>query len=151
MNPSDPVPETADRRAALSREITARTGLDAPVLERLLRTFYAAAKNDPLLGPAFAGVEDWEEHIRRITRFWCSVALMAGGYQGQPLQAHRKLPIGPQHFARWLVLFEQTCREHLSPEGVDHMMERARRIARSLEMGLFPLPLPAQSQKGVAA
>jgi hemoglobin len=151
LTPSAPIPENAARRAAIGREISARTGLDEPTVEKLLRAFYGTAKADPLLGPAFEGVDDWEDHIRRITRFWCSVALMTGDYHGQPLQAHRKLPIAPQHFARWLALFEKACREHLSPEGVDHMMDRARRIARSLEMGLFPLPLPAQSQKGVVA
>ncbi|PZW37750.1 hypothetical protein C8P66_14127, partial [Humitalea rosea] len=47
--PSIPFPETQERRAALSRDITAATGLDEAVLERLVRAFYAAAREDPLL------------------------------------------------------------------------------------------------------
>jgi hemoglobin len=139
-----PIPETAERRAALGAEITARTGLDRAVIEQVLRAFYGAARQDPLLGPAFAGVEDWEAHIANLARFWGSVALMTGDYHGQPMQAHRPLALTPAHFARWLALFEETVRARLTPEGAEHMLERARRIARSLEMGLIPLNLPAR-------
>ncbi|MFC7475509.1 group III truncated hemoglobin [Dankookia sp. GCM10030260] len=139
-----PIPETAERRAALGQEITARTGLDAAGIEEFLRAFYGAARQDPLLGPAFAGVEDWEGHIATLTRFWGSVALLAGTYHGQPMQAHRPLALTPAHFARWLALFEATARARLTAEGADYMLERARRIARSLELGLIPMPLPAR-------
>jgi hemoglobin len=146
-----PIPETEARRAALTREIMASTGLDAGVIEGFVRAFYGAARQDPLLGPAFAGVADWEGHVATITRFWSSVALMTGGYHGQPMAAHRHLPLTPAHFARWLALFEAVARERLTPEGAAHMIERARRIARSLEMGLIPLPLPARPRPAAAA
>jgi len=84
----------------------------------------------------FDGVADWEKHIAKITTFWSSVGLLTGRYHGQPLAAHLPLPLEPLHFARWLVLFEQTAREVCTPEGVDYLMEKARRIARSLEMGV---------------
>lgn len=142
MNPQAPVPETPERRAALTLEVTARTGLDTAALERLLRTFYGAARQDPLLAPAFAGVTDWEAHIANLTRFWSSVALLTGAYHGQPLPAHRPLGLAPKHFARWLALFEATATECCSPAGAAHLIERARRIARSLELSLTPLPLP---------
>jgi hemoglobin len=140
------IPETAERRIALSRDITRRTGLDAAAIEAFLRAFYCAARRDPLLGPAFDRVEDWEAHIATLTRFWGSVALMTGGYHGQPMQAHAHLALTPAHFARWLALFEDTARVHFTPQGAEHMLERARRIARSLEMGLIPLPLPARGR-----
>lgn len=147
MIPSPPIPEGPERRAALTAEVAARTGLDAAVLERFLRAFYAAARADELLGPAFAGVGDWERHIAALTRFWSSVALMTGGYHGQPMQAHAHLALRPAHFARWLALFEDVARAELTPEGAGHMLDRARRIARSLEMGLIPLPLPAATRR----
>ncbi|MCC6717326.1 MAG: group III truncated hemoglobin [Acetobacteraceae bacterium] len=136
-----PTPEDS-RRAALSQEMSERTGLTPAIIEAFLRVFYGAARQDPLLGPAFATVADWEHHIAAITRFWCAVALMTGGYHGQPMQAHAHLALTPAHFARWLALFEQVAREHLSPEGAEHMLERAHRIARSLQMGLIPMALP---------
>ena len=138
------IPETPERRTALTQEIAVRTGLGEDTIESFLRVFYGAARQDPLLGPAFAGVEDWERHIATLTRFWGSVALMTGGYHGQPMRAHAALALTPAHFARWLELFERTAREHFTPEGAEHMLERARRIARSLEMGLIPLALPAR-------
>ncbi|WP_372619237.1 group III truncated hemoglobin [Falsiroseomonas sp.] len=143
MNPSPPIPEGPERRAALGREVTERTGLDDATIERFLRAFYGAARTDALLGPAFAGVADWERHIATLTSFWASVALMRGGYHGQPMQAHAHLGLTPAHFARWLAIFEQVARVELTEEGAAHMLERARRIARSLEMGIVPLALPA--------
>lgn len=58
-------PETPKRRAALTWYLRAATGLDEAVLEAFLRAFYGAARQDPLLGAAFAGVANWEPHIAR--------------------------------------------------------------------------------------
>lgn len=134
--PSIPFPENAERRAAITREIQAATGLDEAVLERLVRSFYGRARQDEVIGHLFDGVRDWEKHIAKITIFWSSVGLLTGSYHGQPLAAHFPLPLQPTHFARWLVLFEETARETCSPEGADYLMEKAHRIARSLEMGV---------------
>lgn len=142
MQPSPAIPEGPERRAALTADIMARTGLTEAALERFLRAFYGAARQDPVLGPSFAGVADWERHIATLTGFWSSVALMTGRYHGQPMRAHMPLKLGPAHFAAWLALFEGMARAHFSPKGAEHMIERARRIARSMEMGLTPLPLP---------
>ncbi len=137
-------PQSAERRAAISATLRQETGLDEAAIAAFLRAFYGAARQDALLGPAFAGVADWEAHIAQLTRFWSSVALMTGTYHGQPMQAHARLNLTPGHFARWLALFEEVARRSFSPRGAEHMEERARRIARSLEMGLIPLQLPAQ-------
>ncbi|HXT78388.1 MAG TPA: group III truncated hemoglobin [Acetobacteraceae bacterium] len=133
--PSYPIPETPERRAAITREIEAATGLNDALLERLVRTFYGAARLDPLIGPIFDRVKDWEAHIAQITAFWSSVALMTGRYHGQPMAAHMPLPLEPPHFVRWLALFEETARSLCTEAGVAHLMQRARRIAQSLEMG----------------
>ena len=140
-------PETPERRAAISQRLRAATGLDEPTLEAFLRAFYGAARQDPLLGAAFAGVADWEAHIARLTQFWSSVALMTGTYHGQPMQAHAHLGLGTAHFARWLALFEDTATTCLPPAGAAHLIERARRIAASLEMGLIPLSLPPRTRQ----
>lgn len=134
--PSVPFPESPERRAAITSGIQAATGLDEAVLEHLVRTFYATARQDEVIGHLFDGVTDWEKHIAKITTFWSSVGLLTGRYHGQPLAAHSPLPLEPLHFARWLVLFEQTARDTCSPEGADYLMEKAHRIARSLEMGV---------------
>lgn len=141
---SDPA-EGPDRRAALIRDLMRRTGLDVPLIEDFLRAFYAAARVDPLLGPAFASVPDWEAHIARLTRFWASVALMTGAYHGRPLEAHADLRLRPEHFVRWLALFERVARERLPPAGTEHLLERARRIAHRLETALVPPSPPTRT------
>jgi hemoglobin len=76
---------------------------------------------------------------------------MAGTYHGQPMQAHAHLGLGAAHFARWLALFEETAAARLPPAGAAHLMERARRIAASLEMGLIPLSLPPRTRQEISA
>lgn len=134
--PMTPIPETPEARAALARRIQAETGLDEAVLERLVRAFYERARRDPEIGPKFDAVHDWESHIAQITAFWSSVALMSGRYEGRPMQKHFPLELHGPHFARWLALFEQTAREICAPAGGDYLMERARRIASSMEIGM---------------
>jgi hemoglobin len=133
--PSIAYPETPERRAEITRDIQAATGLDDAVLERLVRTFYGRARLDPLIGPKFDVVQDWEDHIARITGFWSSVALMSGRYHGRPMPAHVPLDLHGPHFARWLELFEETAREVCPAPAVPYLMEKARRIAASLAMG----------------
>jgi len=134
--PSIAFPETPERRAAITRQIQTATGLDELALESLVRAFYDAARHDPMIGPLFDDVQDWEAHIARITTFWSSVALMTGRYHGQPMAAHLKLPLEPQHFARWLELFGQTARAMCSEAGAELLIDKARRIAQSLELGI---------------
>lgn len=80
LPPPIPIPETAERRVAVSCEIQAATGLDEAGLEGLVRTFYANARQDVVIGPLFDRVGDWQDHIARITRFWSSVTLPTGRY-----------------------------------------------------------------------
>ena len=136
MAPSIAFPETSERRAEITRQIQAATGLDEPLLERVVRAFYGTARQDPVIGHLFDGVQDWEAHIARITKFWSSVALMSGRYHGNPMAPHLKLPLEPPHFARWLTLFEQTVRDLCSKAGGDLLLEKARRIAQSLQFGV---------------
>jgi hemoglobin len=134
--PSIAFPETPERRAAIAQAIRNSTGLDEATLERVIRAFYAAARRDELIGPLFDAVEDWEHHFAKLTSFWSSVALMAGSYHGQPMAAHLKLPLESGHFSRWLELFEQTVRAECSAASADMLLDKARRIARSLELGI---------------
>jgi hemoglobin len=117
--------------------IMAETGIDEPMIERLVRSFYDRARRDPLIGPVFEyKVKDWEAHIQRMCAFWSSVALMSGRYHGQPMVAHTPLPVGTPHFDRWLTLFAETAREVCPPPAARHFVERAHRIADSLELGI---------------
>ncbi|GAB0117594.1 group III truncated hemoglobin [Acidisoma sp. 7E03] len=135
MTTSHPFPATEAERAETARRIEAVTGLNETVLEQVVRRFYERARQDAEIGAKFDRVQDWDHHIDQITAFWSSVALGTGRYDGRPMAAHMPLDLRGPHFTRWLALFEQTAQEICSPAGARYLMERARRIAASLEMG----------------
>lgn len=115
--------------------------MDTPLapadIARLVDRFYERVRVDPELGPVFApAVDDWDEHKRLLTAFWCSVALGARSYRGNPMAAHRPHPITAAHFGQWLALWEDTARAELPPAQAAQMIEYAQRIGRSLRHGL---------------
>lgn len=127
----------AERRERITAEIVERTGITESMIERLVRGFYAKVRADAVLAPIFeARILDWEPHLQQMCAFWSSVALMSGRYHGSPMVKHLPLPIDADHFDRWLALFEVTAREICPPEAEAHFVERARRIAASLELGI---------------
>lgn len=126
-----------ERRNLIVADIVERTGIDAAMIETLVRTFYGRARRDPLIGPIFErNVADWDAHIARLCDFWSSVALMSGRYHGQPMVAHLPLPIDSPHFDRWLEIFIETASEVCPPVAAAHFIDRAHRIADSLELGI---------------
>jgi hemoglobin len=128
---------TNERRERITAEIVARTGIDEAMIERLVHRFYAKIREDALLAPVFeARIGNWDLHLQRMCAFWSSVALMSGRYHGSPMTKHLPLPVDAGHFDRWLVLFEETASEICPPAAEMHFVERARRIAESLELGI---------------
>ena len=83
-----------------------------------------------------ARIADWEPHLQRMFAFWSSVALMSGVYHGRPMEKHLPLPVDARHFDRWLALFAETAHEVCPPEAAVHFVERAQRVAESLELGI---------------
>jgi hemoglobin len=125
------------RRAEITAGIVHRTGIDETTIARLVHTFYGKVRSDALLGPVFhQRITDWDSHLMRMCEFWSSVALMSGHYQGRPMEKHLPLPVDARHFDRWLQLFEETADEVCPPVAAAHFVERAHRIAESLELGI---------------
>ncbi|TFL17257.1 group III truncated hemoglobin [Jannaschia formosa] len=130
-------PRVTSARPEMTRALSARTGLDDEVLRDLVHAFYGKVRKDPVLGPIFAArISDWEPHLGRMVDFWSSVALMTGRYHGAPVPAHVGLPVTRADFDRWLTLFRETARETCTPDGAEHVITRAERIARSLHMAV---------------
>lgn len=124
-------------RETVVAEITARTGIDEAMIHRLVHNFYDRVRRDSLIGPVFKSkVQDWDAHLAKMCAFWSSVALMSGRYHGQPMAAHLPLPVGTPHFDRWLEIFAATAREVCPPAAAAYFLERAHRIADSLELGI---------------
>ena len=118
---------------------------DEAEIEALVRDFYGRIRADDILGPIFARVigEDWEPHLQKMFAFWSSVMLMSGRYKGAPMVAHMRLKqVRPEHFDSWLSLFETSANRICAPETAAAFMEKARRIADSLKLGMFFNPAP---------
>jgi hemoglobin len=136
--PSETAPQTAnERRSQFAETVTQETGIDEAMIERLVHSFYADVRADAVLAPIFAAiVEDWAPHLAQMCAFWSSVVLMTGLFHGRPMEKHLPLPIDAAHFDRWLSLFEAAARRETPPAAAELFIERAHRIAESLELGL---------------
>lgn len=122
------------RRNLLTQDAIERTGITEDMIGELVTRFYGRVREDALLGPVFARVQNWDEHLAKLMDFWSSVVLMSGRYQGSPMRAHMPLSLVGDHFDRWLDLFEQTAREVCPPAAAALFIDKARRIADSFEM-----------------
>ena len=136
-------PEAIARRKA-HQQAAAEIGVTEDYISHLVDTFYTRIRADSVLGPIFDNVieDNWAPHLAKMKLFWSSVALSTGVYSGQPVPAHMKIPgLTHAHFERWLAMFEQTLRDTAPTDAAkDYFLERARRIAESLQLALFGLP-----------
>lgn len=167
----DPPLNTADRKGPAAAELAAiipdraegwpegaREQLAAEIhvteadLERLVKAFYAAAGDDPVLGPVFArAISDWEEHFRIVQDFWSRSLLGTRRYTGNPFSAHIMLQLKPEHFTRWVGLFKATARRVLEPAAADRAIARVEHMSTCFQAGLFLPPVDAHAAPPGAA
>jgi len=128
-------------KAYLACMSTEAAALTPATIRELVGRFYARAREDAELGPVFdAAVEDWDHHLDHIALFWSSALLGVGRFTGSPMIAHRRNPITPQMFDRWLALWRETTDEMFPGEIAQALQARAARIGESLKLGLFYNP-----------
>lgn len=111
------------------------------VLAQVVDTFYARVQHDEMLGPVFAdAIENWPEHLEKLTAFWSRVMLGVPGYDGSPPAAHalHRDRITPAHFERWLALWGEVTAEVAPPELAEALQARAGMMAQGL-MGALRL------------
>ena len=113
--------------------------IDEVSLRLLVTTFYGRVRQDSDLGPIFNDVVDnWPEHLSKLTDFWHSVMLTSGRYKGTPMVAHmRQKRIRPEHFDRWLALWAETTSELFQPDVAALLQAKAARIGENLKRALF--------------
>jgi len=128
--------------------------MDAAKLEEsqilpLLERFYEKVREDSLLGPVFAVVADWPEHLQRLTEFWSSLMLTSGKYKGNPVAMHliHADKIEPLMFVRWLAIWRETTDEMLPPAIAQEMQIKAGRIASRLNLALTGEMLELRAEK----
>jgi hemoglobin len=114
--------------------------LNRESIATLVHTFYDGVRADAVLGPVFnAAIGDhWETHLGRMVDFWCTTMLKTQPFQGNVFAKHMALAgIEPEHFRRWLTLFEATAARLFEAPIADEFTLVARRIAASLQFGFF--------------
>lgn len=130
-------------------------------IDLLMRSFYSRAMKDQVIGYIFTDVAklDLEHHLPIIGDFWETMLFRTGDYGRfgrNPLQVHGELnaktPLLPEHFDRWLEIFETTIDADFAGEVADFLKLRARNIAtRMLEfVSLASYPRPV-NQSDIAA
>jgi hemoglobin len=107
--------------------------------ERLVRAFYARAMSDPMIGYLFVDVAklDLEAHVPEITSFWETVLLGAKSYHSSAFrphaELHRRAPLRPGHFERWLTLWFATVDELFAGERANVAKVHALRVAQAFQ------------------
>ncbi len=120
----------------------AKAGITRDDIHTVVTEFYSRIRAEPRLGPIFEkhiGISDsdWAPHLNKIRDFWANVMLRDRAYQGNPMQAHMAVPeIQGTDFAIWLDLFQSTVTDSLPPAKAQVFDILARRIGKSLRMGL---------------
>ncbi len=132
----------------------ARGELNEVSLAALVALFYGRVRQDSELGPIFNdAIADWPHHLSKLTDFWHSVMLTSGRFKGNPMMKHliHKTRIKPEHFDRWLELWDGATAEVMAPEHARELQIKARRIGESLKLALYYRPeleVAARPEKG---
>lgn len=113
-------------------------------VSKVVRTFYSKVRQDETLGPIFnAMIDDWEEHLEKLTDFWSMTLFGGRNYGGNPITAHQhvdeQMPGGvtPFHFGTWLNLWFATLEELFSGENAETLKRRARKMQTFLMIAIF--------------
>lgn len=120
----------------VKKDLSSRADIDL-----LMERFYAKAMADPLIGRFFTEVVnlDLRRHLPVIGDFWETALFGTGAYRKHgrhPLQVHgeihRKSPLLPEHFDRWLQLFAETIDESFHGPVAGFARQRSEAIARRI-------------------
>ena len=68
--------------------------------------------------------------------------LTSGRFKGNPMMKHliHRARIRPDHFDRWLALWDTVTLEIMAPEHAAALQEKAQRIGESLKLALYYRP-----------
>jgi hemoglobin len=110
-------------------------------IDHLMREFYSKAITDDVIGYIFTDVAklDLGHHLPIIGDFWETLLFQTGSYAKygrNPLMVHgelsEKTPLRPEHFKRWLEIFDETVNGLFAGERADFLLQRAHMIANRM-------------------
>lgn len=105
-------------------------------ISELVHAFYDKVRADPVISHFFNEViEDWDEHLEKLTDFWETNLLFIKKYKGNPMREHLAVDaqfepgINFEHFNRWLELWKTTIDDLFTGETAEVAKARAANIA----------------------
>jgi hemoglobin len=107
-------------------------------VELLVDRFYEKVLKDEVIGFFFTDVAaiNLKEHLPRMYDFWESMLFRSQTYGRNAMMPHLRLnqkePLQPQHFTRWLELFNETIDDLFSGPVADEAKLRASGVAMSI-------------------
>jgi len=111
-------------------------------IELIVQCFYERMLSDSIIGFIFTDVAkiQLEQHLPVIVNFWSSILFKDKSYKGNALEVHmdlhKKMPLTPGHFTRWLYLFNQSIDQHYSGDNTLLMKQRAELVAKSISAAI---------------
>ena len=110
----------------------------------LVHAFYAKIRKDTEIGHFFNEViEDWNEHLEKLTNFWEMNLFGGRNFDGNPIEAHNRVDqkfnesITPEVFGIWLNLWFATIDEFFEGENATILKRRARKMGTMLFLNIF--------------
>jgi len=113
-------------------------------INKLVVTFYSKVRKNDEIGYFFNNtIQDWDEHLEKLTDFWESNLFFTGSFRGNPAIAHVKVDmahdnkITEYHFGIWLNLWFQTIDELFEGEMAQRLKNNARKMSTHLFLRIY--------------
>lgn len=88
--------------------------LDDKIILKVIISFYELATKDFIIGYHFRNIQNFDEHIPHIARFW-QIQLLGAPTRGESfdlIKKHLPLMINQGQLARWIFLFKQNLDQY---------------------------------------
>lgn len=109
----------------------------------LVDRFYDLVIPDETLGYLFVDV-NWAKHKPVMYDFWETMLLDNYVYKNNAMEVHFRLhdrhPLKPEHFTRWMALFEWTVNNNFEGPVAEEALKRAHSIAGIMAFKISQLP-----------
>ncbi|WP_424493062.1 group III truncated hemoglobin [Salinimicrobium sp. GXAS 041] len=110
----------------------------------LVSTFYVRVKKNEEIGYFFNEIiENWAEHLEKLTDFWETNLFMVSKFRGNLMRAHKDVDkkfnhtVEQKHFGEWLNLWFATIDDLFEGERANIAKNRAWNMAGNLFMNMY--------------
>lgn len=113
-------------------------------VSKLVHQFYTKVRKNEEIGYFFnETIQDWDEHLEKLTDFWETNLLFKRNYKGNPKLVHQQVDqdfdqsIEQKHFGVWLNLWFETVDDYFEGDLADRAKNNARNMASHIFMQIY--------------